>query len=201
MSPRTKEQNSLIKDERREQILNAALKVFARRGLVATKISDIASAAKLSHGLVYHYFESKEKVFIELVKRAMDMAPEISIEVNEMPLEPLEKIQTITERIIENIYGTEDSAFYFILMIQSFVSDANPEEVLEIYKKSFLPSEILLKIVEEGQKNGSISKGRPEEYVTLYWAAMQGLALNKVTMGDNAIMPNADLIVRIFKNK
>ncbi len=59
MSPRKEEQNQQIRDERREEILQAALRVFARKGLVAAKITDIANAAGLSHGLIYHYFSSK----------------------------------------------------------------------------------------------------------------------------------------------
>ena len=51
-----KSKNEMIKDTRREQILSAALKIFAARGFAATKISDIVRAGGISHGLVYHYF-------------------------------------------------------------------------------------------------------------------------------------------------
>lgn len=61
--PRKSELNQELRDARKEQILKAALIVFARRGMVATKISDIAKEAGLSHGLVYHYFNSKEEIF------------------------------------------------------------------------------------------------------------------------------------------
>ena len=71
MSPRSEEQNTLLKDERREQILSAALKVFALRGFSATKISDIVAEGGISHGLLYHYFSSKEEIFFELVSRAL----------------------------------------------------------------------------------------------------------------------------------
>ena len=56
MSPRNEEHNAIIKDERREQILSAALKVFATRGFAATKISDIVGKGGMSHGLVYHSY-------------------------------------------------------------------------------------------------------------------------------------------------
>src|SRR5260221_11910312 len=69
--PRPSTENQRIRDERHEQILRAAAHVFARKGLEATTISDIAAAARGSHGLAYHYFASKEEIFRQLIMRAM----------------------------------------------------------------------------------------------------------------------------------
>lgn len=46
--------------ERIPQILQAALRVFARQGFPATRMKDIAAEAGLSVGILYHYFENKE---------------------------------------------------------------------------------------------------------------------------------------------
>jgi AcrR family transcriptional regulator len=48
--------------ERREQILAAAVRVFAERGYEATRISDIAREAGVAYGLVYHYFGSRDAI-------------------------------------------------------------------------------------------------------------------------------------------
>jgi AcrR family transcriptional regulator len=64
VSPRTKEQTARIREERRRQILDAARQVFSQKGLNATKVSDVAAAAGLSQGLVYHYFDSKDDLFM-----------------------------------------------------------------------------------------------------------------------------------------
>ena len=93
MSPRTEEQNSQIKDERREQILSAALKIFSTRGFAATKISDIIAESNISHGLLYHYFSSKEEMFYVLVRRAVDTAVQSLLMVENLPLPPLEKVR------------------------------------------------------------------------------------------------------------
>ena len=45
--------------DRRRQILDAAVRVFARQGFHATRVSDIADEAGVAYGLVYHYFPSK----------------------------------------------------------------------------------------------------------------------------------------------
>jgi AcrR family transcriptional regulator len=51
------------KEERRQQILVGAKKVFAKKGFSATKMADVASAARLSYGSIYWYFDSKEALF------------------------------------------------------------------------------------------------------------------------------------------
>jgi AcrR family transcriptional regulator len=52
--------------DKRRQILDAAVRVFARQGFHATRVSDIADEAGVAYGLVYHYFSSKDEVLNEL---------------------------------------------------------------------------------------------------------------------------------------
>jgi AcrR family transcriptional regulator len=57
------------KDVRRDQILNAAKRVFAEHGFHQTAIADVAKAAELSYGTVYWYFDSKDALFQALTER------------------------------------------------------------------------------------------------------------------------------------
>lgn len=199
MSPRSKEQNEQIKDERREQLLLASLKVFSHRGLAATKIGDIAAAAGMSHGLVYHYFKSKDDIFLELVRRATWGAASSMLELEKLPLEPLEKIRAITLATLKGIDESADAAYYFFLMIQVYVSDAGPEEVMQMLKDFNVPAQVMLRIVTEGQAKGQIRRGDPGEFVTAYWAAVQGLAVYKIAQGEHFKMPDGNLLVGIFE--
>ena len=52
--------------DKRRQILDAAIHVFARQGFHACRVSDIADEAGVAYGLVYHYFKSKDEVLNEL---------------------------------------------------------------------------------------------------------------------------------------
>ncbi len=52
--------------DKRRNILDAAIRVFARQGFHSTRVSDIADEAGVAYGLVYHYFDSKEEVLNEL---------------------------------------------------------------------------------------------------------------------------------------
>src|SRR5438270_4212939 len=48
--------------DRRRDLLDAAVRVFARKGFHAARVGDIAEEAGVAHGLLYHYFRSKEEV-------------------------------------------------------------------------------------------------------------------------------------------
>ena len=48
--------------DKRRLILDAAVRVFARKGYHTSRVGDIAEEAGIAHGLLYHYFGSKEEV-------------------------------------------------------------------------------------------------------------------------------------------
>ena len=71
MSPRTPDQFDEIRDSRRLQIMEAALKLFATEGYGHTSISKLAAQAGISKGLMYHYFESKEALLEAIIDHGM----------------------------------------------------------------------------------------------------------------------------------
>lgn len=54
----------------KDKILNAALALFAQNGFHATSVNQIAKAAKVSKGLTYNYFDSKEALLLAIIERA-----------------------------------------------------------------------------------------------------------------------------------
>jgi AcrR family transcriptional regulator len=56
-----------VVEDRREQILDAALRAFAQKGFARTTNKDIAREAGITPGLIYHYFESKEALFRAII--------------------------------------------------------------------------------------------------------------------------------------
>lgn len=65
--PRTAEQFANIRQERKDEILQVTLRLFGEKGYEATSIDTIAKKAKISKGLVYNYFENKEKLLEEVL--------------------------------------------------------------------------------------------------------------------------------------
>lgn len=54
MSPRTKEQDEEIRKQRKQEILQAAILVYADKGYSAAEVGDIAAKAGMARGLMYH---------------------------------------------------------------------------------------------------------------------------------------------------
>ena len=71
MSPRTPQQFEDIREEKKNLIMNVALEHFAKEGYHNTTISHIAKHAKISKGLMYNYFESKEELLSEIINRSL----------------------------------------------------------------------------------------------------------------------------------
>ena len=88
---RSKEQNERMRESRKEKIRNAALLQFVKQGLFATRIQDIAAQAGIAQGLLYHYYSSKDEIFVDLINDALDKTIAASYSVRDMESGPGEK--------------------------------------------------------------------------------------------------------------
>ncbi len=72
MSPRTAEQFEEMREERKTLIMDVALEHFAKEGYHKTTINQIARHARISKGLMYNYFISKESLLFEIIMRSVN---------------------------------------------------------------------------------------------------------------------------------
>ena len=72
MSPRSAKQFDDIRKQKKELILESALELFAENGFHTTSISQIAKKAKISKGLIYNYFESKNEILSKIIRVGFD---------------------------------------------------------------------------------------------------------------------------------
>jgi AcrR family transcriptional regulator len=195
--PRTEEQNQQLRDERQEQILQAALRVFARRGMAAAKIGDIAAEAGLSHGLVYHYFKSKDEMFTTLVRRALEGSVSVVRYACQQKGTPLEQLRWLTQMILQSIAG--EGAFLFLLMIQAFTTEAVPDEVKGLLAdgESSAAAVAIIPLLAAGQQAGEIIAQDPEKLADLYYSLIQGLAVSRTQRPDMPL-PDADMVLRVL---
>lgn len=197
--PRNIEANQKIKQERREGILTGALELFVRNGLSGTKISDIAKHTKMSNGLVYHYFPSKEKIFIELIQVAFERIIEACKWLESMQLEPHIKIKYAMGELVKTIRSNPDSCLYHILIHQAAVSDnipARAKEIIQVNSKK--PYEVMTRIISQGQKLGSIRKGCAEDMAFFFWNTINGLAIHQAMYGESAQSPKLEPVHHMF---
>ena len=192
-------QNQKMRDERREQILSTALKLFAAKGLAATKISDIAVASQISQGLLYHYFSSKEAIFVELIRGAFAQMNAAALALEALPLTPRAKLEKAIRELLHSIADSEDFARYVLLITQASVSEAIPPEAQAIMASEHnVPYAVIERIIEAGQSDGSIKPFVARDLALVFWMIMKGLALHKAAQGAVFVAPDARILTSLF---
>jgi AcrR family transcriptional regulator len=88
--------------DKRDAILRAAVRVFARRGFHACRVSDIAEEAGVGYGLVYHYFASKDEVLDTLFLERWNVMLEAIRALDARPLSAREKLTGIASFIVDS---------------------------------------------------------------------------------------------------
>lgn len=85
-------------DDKRQRILQAAVKVFARKGYFAAKVSEIAKRAGVADGTIYLYFRNKEDILISLFDEIMAEHVEEGRRALAQAATPAERLLTVAER-------------------------------------------------------------------------------------------------------
>ncbi len=153
--------------EKRDRILLAAIRVFADNGYHGARVGDIAEDAGVAHGLLYHYFSSKEEVlrtiFVEnwgeLVARFR--AVEASDEPASQKLEGIAKILLRTWR--------NDPALVTVMVREVARSQHLQDQVGEV-REAFA---ILQRVIEEGQAAGEFRRDVDARFAS--WIVYGGL--------------------------
>ena len=143
---------SIAQEEKRKQILDAAVRVFARSGYHGARVGDIAEEAGVAHGLLYHYFSSKEEVhqtvfrenWGELIKRFRGVE-----EADEPAAEKLEGIAKILLRTWRN-----DPDLVTVMVREVARSPQLQTQVTEV-REAFA---IVRRVIEQGQEEGSFRR-------------------------------------------
>lgn len=199
MAPLNEEQLKDIRDERKQQIMSAAIKVFAENGIKLTKISMIAKEAGVSHGLVYHYFSSKEEVLFESLEWAMEMADTKKRldEMNKTNLSPLEKIKAFAT------FGLKEGNSDIFRVIQHLGnSDKMPEHIQElVFNSGKIYMESLFPWIIEGQKNGEIIQGDPQELLEIFLNVISGIMADDLAFWNQNIDQKVDILLRMLSTR
>jgi AcrR family transcriptional regulator len=93
------------KKKKREKILEAAVKVFSKKGRTATKISDIAEEAGIGKGTIYEYFQSKDEIFSATFNYFMEKQEEVITRRLFLIHDPLEKLRAYFSAWTEVLEG------------------------------------------------------------------------------------------------
>lgn len=198
--PRTSQANQQIREDTTEKIMQAASRVFARKGMAA-KMDEIAVEAGVSKGLAYHYFPSKEAIFIELVKQIIPPLDELRAKLEKMPGTPRDRLFRIVSTMIDR--RRKDPEFY-LLLNQAVADDSLPPEVMDGLKsQGLLMQDVLRRLIIEGQARGEFAKDDPNKLTRAVLACLDGLSRMPLPSPEQIEdgMPDASIILRMLSPK
>lgn len=195
--PRTKEASQRIREEQRIKILQAARKIFARKGLAAT-VDDVALEASVSHGLAYRYFSSKEELIYALVKQDIPEPSAGLQSVHDMPGTPGERLNFLLSEFVKSRQHPE----IYLLLGQVLSSDLAPQGLRElIHQRGLALQGVLRQLIVDGQATGEVAAGDPDQLVRAIFACLDGLIRWAVYYPDqySEHFPDASIFLRMLK--
>jgi TetR/AcrR family transcriptional regulator len=141
----------------RARILNVATREFANKGYEGARTDDIADRARINKRMIYHYFSSKEQLYLAVLEAAYERArsAEQKLDLDQLP--PLEALARFTEftfdsfvrdRTFINLLATENRQRAKVLKKSAKVNTMNSPVIAAIGR-----------ILEKGEANGTIRAG------------------------------------------
>lgn len=183
---------------RREQILSCCMDRILTHGYAGMKLRDIAAELSISPGLIFNYFESKEQIYLELVRLGvsgpMDL---IGQTIGAGIAAPIQVFENMAEAIFRFIQESGFVAKMFLLMSRTQNSLDVPPSVKEALSGMDAVGP-LLPVISEGQRQGGIKQGDPAALLLAYWGAIQGIAAC-YALNPALPMPESGWIVDILR--
>jgi AcrR family transcriptional regulator len=171
-----------LREERRRQILEAALTVFSQKGFNAANVSDVAAQAGVSQGTIYWYFDSKDDLFTAAVLSVFEG-------IGEEVLSGLEQCDTATDKVRamaeSSVAFAEAAGGLFMLFLEFWASSARREDHARLWTDLLVQyKDVFVGLVNEGVEAGEFRPVDAEHVVWAVMAAYDGLAAYVLLMPD-----------------
>jgi AcrR family transcriptional regulator len=166
---------------------------------MAAKMADVAREAGISPGLAYHYFPSKEAIFLALVRQSVRPKEELLAIVRQIPGTPKDRLDRIVTAMLER--RRKDTGFYQFFD-QAMASDILPPDLREqIQRQGIAMREIIRRLIIEGQATGEIADDNPDKLAAALLACIDGLSrMAHLSPGDaEKQMPDPALLMRMLR--
>lgn len=183
------------RDEVRRALLDAAARVFARRGIDAASLDDVAAAAGFTKGAVYSNFGSKEGLVAALVDDRVTAYLDLGLEaVSDVDSPLVERAQALGDRLTTAFDDQRDWTLLFLEMWQRAVRSGVADSAF-LERRHELRSSISAAIVHHFDAAGAALPMPPDDLATLLLALANGLAIER--HADPGSVPD-DLLGRVL---
>jgi TetR/AcrR family fatty acid metabolism transcriptional regulator len=172
------------KMNREKVIIDAALKVFSTKGYASTRMADIAREADMSYGLVYHYFENKEKLFDAIVENWWTGFYDELEMLKKSDMSTEEKLVEIIRYILKVYENKPNQISIFVTEVsRGFIYHADSKGKDKFNKLFSLCQDIM----SEGQQNGFLRKDIQANYLTYLFLGSIDTFLSVLILGNEKI--------------
>lgn len=160
--------------DKRDRILKAAVKVFAKSGFHATRVSEVAKAAGVADGTIYLYFESKEELLFSLFEERIDKL--LTFMREELPKQPdaPARLRAVIDMQLGLLEGERDLAEVITVILRQ--STRLMKEYAAPHFNAYLDA--IAKIIVEGQATGAFRQDvSPHIAARGIFGALDGITL------------------------
>jgi TetR/AcrR family fatty acid metabolism transcriptional regulator len=184
-------------DARREKIRDAAVRVFARKGFHDTRVGDIAAEAGVAHGLLYHYFESKDALLESVFRETWGAMLELIREVEESGEPAAEQLRRVVAVVLRTWRRDPDLVRVLVREVtRSPQIQAQAEEVGHAF-------EAIERIVHDGQERGELRGDiDPRLAALVLYGALEeiltGWVIGQLPDGDEDIARAEHAVVKVL---
>jgi TetR/AcrR family transcriptional regulator, fatty acid metabolism regulator protein len=141
---------SIVQLEKRRQILDGAIRVFARKGFHAARVGDVAEEAGVSHGLVYHYFTSKDELLETVFRETWNEVLAAIAAVEDSGEPAREQLRQVTKILLRGWQNEPDRTTVIMREI------ARSPELQRLIADLTKPREAVERIIRAGQNRGEL---------------------------------------------
>jgi AcrR family transcriptional regulator len=183
--------------ETRSKLLDAAERVFLRRGLQGSSVEEIAAEAGFTRGAFYSNFKSKDELFVELLQdRVYRQYAEMAEQAQEQPGTPRERLRWGIERV-RDVQKGEGGKWLFRLWLECLTQAARDEDFRELAATFWSGNRALLaeQTRETYKEIGRKPPLPPKQIATAMIALDVGLAVQHLVDPEEAPL---DLYVPLF---
>jgi AcrR family transcriptional regulator len=143
--------------ERRRQILDAAVAVFARQGFNQCRVSDIADEAGVAYGLVYHYFRSKDEVLDTLFLERWNVLLQVIRDLDGREIPAREKLAAIASFIVDSYRHDPDLMKVIIVEVTRAANSFGRTHLGQIREAYDLIEAIVAKAQADGEFKDTVT--------------------------------------------
>jgi AcrR family transcriptional regulator len=158
--------------DKRRLILDAAIRVFARRGFHACRVADVADEAGVAYGLVYHYFDSKEEILDTLFLERWRLMLQAIDAIDAQDISARDKLYAVGSFIIDS-YRHEPDLMKVIIVEVTRAANSFGRQHLETIREAYAK---IGEIVEAARQEGSFRSDISSEFAAMcFYGAVEQL--------------------------